>query len=340
MNDLLLAIRSSYNNITSPTGSMGQDLSELSQEGGSGQDMSSFDNLQETSADPSSASTIEVDGKDIALEENEGDEEEEEEKEKEVQPPPSRSCESPDDSLPSSPEPYSPSLDRDSIFTPRSRKKWSQCTSNLYFSYRDEEAEEDEKETSIDGIFIKFDNNVPTRIVDKKRCSHISALARVTCVHHRPPKFVKRRAASLKSRSMEKMRDERCAANSSSKNRPCSAGNQKNRKPVKHSVSLDDPEAQGLDPLSLYLGERRHLPSRESLSESTESYHDVESEEREESDKENMPQLVQASPKQPQRAPRTRQYSVDEHFLEEGRFHLRESDTEMGTNLRPHTVSS
>ena len=110
--------------------------------------------------------------------------------------------------------------------TPRARRKWSQCANNLYISYLESDASgsegdssEEIKETSIDGIFIEFDHDI-ARIVDKKRCSHISALARVSCVHHGTPKFVKRRLSSLKSQSYEKMEEAKCEE----KQRPHSAG--------------------------------------------------------------------------------------------------------------------
>ena len=220
----------------------------------------------------------------------------------------------------------------------------------MFISYHDEssdsETEDNVKETSIDGIFIEFDNNIP-KVVDKKRCSHISALARVTCVHHRGSKFVKRRATSsstgLKSKSCEKMQDDKNSLKTNK--RPMSADTPlKKTKPTEPEKVQEAVEAA--DPLSYLLNTRAYKLSRESLSDSTESFDrsisdsnhgnisdngsdaDMSGEKSEaESNKENEPEI------------RNRRFSVDEHFLEEGRYHqVKELDT---CSLRaPSLVSS
>ena len=165
------------------------------------------------------------------------------------------------------------------LFTPRTRKRWSQCTNNLFVSYNRDPSEgeggDDIKETSIDGIFIEFDNDIPS-VVDRKRCAHISALARVTCVHHKTPKFVKRRESKLKSKSCDKIRDDRSAVRKKARTRPYSAENSKRThsetaKAQKVDENLDL-NLGSLDPLAVYLTtERSTKPSRESLSASNKS---------------------------------------------------------------------
>ena len=228
--------------------------------------------------------------------------------------------------------------DPDQIFTPRTRKKWSQCANNLFISYRDQSSDSDTKEnvkeTSIDGIFIEFDNNIP-KIVDKKRCSHISALARVTCVHHRGPKFTKRRSTSsgLKSKSCDKIGEENIS--SGANKRPFSAGNP----PRKHKQPKPEPEkvevpSQIIDPLSFLLDTRAYKPSRESLSESTESL-----DQSSEIGQECIEEFKEEDKKETEREVRSRRFSVDEHFLEEGRYHQVREPEDPGTFRTPSAVS-
>ncbi|KAL5261590.1 hypothetical protein ACHWQZ_G007327 [Mnemiopsis leidyi] len=227
--------------------------------------------------------------------------------------------------------------DPDQIFTPRTRKKWSQCANNLFVSYREESSDSDThdnlKETSIDGIFIEFDNNIP-KIVDKKRCSHISALARVTCVHHRGPKFKKRRSTSsgLKSKSCDRIGDEK--SSSGGNKRPFSAGNppRKKKQPKPEPEQVQVP-SQTIDPLSFLLDTRAYKPSRESLSESTESL-DQSSEIRQECEEE----CQEEDNKETEQQVRSRRFSVDEHFLEEGRYHQVREPDDPGTFRTPSAV--
>ena len=234
--------------------------------------------------------------------------------------------------------------DPDQIFTPRTRKKWSQCANNLFVSYRQESSDSDTsdnvKETSIDGIFIEFDNNIP-KIVDKKRCSHISALARVTCVHLRAPKFVKRRATStgLKSKSCEKMQDDKSSTgtNKRTNKRPHSADAPLKKEAPREPEPEPEVTVQSVDPLSYLLETRAYKASRESLSESTES---MEFEHHPDDGSDFAEDYEMESRKEEDAEMRNRRFSVDEHFLEEGRYHqIRELEHDPGTLRNPPAVS-
>ena len=362
MNELLLALKTSYNTFTGPSTSSTSSFSDV-------RSQQSPDPPEEVERDGVSSREDTIPDDDCC-------------------PPPSYERTHRGYEPVTTPDHIQPS--QEMLFTPRTRKKWSDCSNTLFINCRSKSVEvegdglervygEDEgKETSIEGIYIQFQNNIPYVIDKKRRCQHISALAHVSCFHHSPPTFAKRKERLPSSESeckypstlnlqstdennrsfeskecqtnlCETEEDSSCSDISISLDKENVSSDKENIASDKENIDVNVQvkklciEAEGIDVDSGGNKDCNLNNEIESLEDraicAEKQFEEIESHEISDIDHIKVTTIKEntefgesthdgcASPTEP----RERMESVDEHFLEEGRYYVVKEDSENGS---------